>query len=43
MSVPTLFVRNLPASASNGRMEEIFAEIGPVKSCFVVKEKGKPT
>ncbi|XP_036373537.1 RNA-binding protein 28 [Megalops cyprinoides] len=40
MAVSTLFVRNLPASASNSRLEEIFSEIGPLKHCFVVKEKG---
>ncbi|XP_077591011.1 RNA-binding protein 28 [Stigmatopora nigra] len=36
----TLFVGSLPWTASNERLEEIFSEIGPVKQCFVVKEKG---
>lgn len=36
----TLFVSPLPAEATNQRLEEIFSEIGPVKQCFVVKEKG---
>uniref|UniRef100_A0A667ZQH8 RNA binding motif protein 28 n=1 Tax=Myripristis murdjan TaxID=586833 RepID=A0A667ZQH8_9TELE len=37
---PTLFVRSLPTSASNERLLEIFSEIGPIKQCFVVNEKG---
>lgn len=36
----TVFVRNLPTSANNERLEEIYSELGPVKHCFVVKEKG---
>ncbi|XP_042563326.1 RNA-binding protein 28 isoform X2 [Clupea harengus] len=42
-SSQTLFVQNLPATATNDRLEEIFSEIGPVKHCFVVndKESGK--
>lgn len=40
MPAQTLFVKSLPASASNERLEEIFSEIGPVKQCFVVKERG---
>ncbi|KAK6318185.1 hypothetical protein J4Q44_G00114760 [Coregonus suidteri] len=41
MSALTIFVRSLPVDASNDRLEEIFSEIGPVKHCFVVKEKGE--
>lgn len=41
MPAQTIFVGSLPASASNERLEEIFSEIGPVKQCFVVREKGK--
>ncbi|XP_054475753.1 RNA-binding protein 28 [Anoplopoma fimbria] len=40
MPARTLFVNSLPASATNARLEEIFSEIGPVKQCFVVTEKG---
>ncbi|XP_040895014.1 RNA-binding protein 28 [Toxotes jaculatrix] len=40
MPAQTIFVGSLPASASNQRLEEIFSEIGPVKQCFVVREKG---
>lgn len=36
----TLFIRNLPSSASSEQLEEIFSEVGPVKRCFVVKDKG---
>ncbi|XP_067915483.1 RNA-binding protein 28 isoform X2 [Heterodontus francisci] len=39
----TVFVRNLPASAVGERLEEIYSELGPVKHCFVVKEKGSQT
>uniref|UniRef100_A0A3B3D9V2 RNA binding motif protein 28 n=1 Tax=Oryzias melastigma TaxID=30732 RepID=A0A3B3D9V2_ORYME len=40
MSTHTIFVGSLPDSATNERLEEIFSEIGPVKQCFVVREKG---
>uniref|UniRef100_A0A8C6WHD1 RNA-binding protein 28 n=1 Tax=Neogobius melanostomus TaxID=47308 RepID=A0A8C6WHD1_9GOBI len=40
MPVSTIFVRSLPATATNERLGEIFSEVGPVKQCFVVKEKG---
>ncbi|KAM9377195.1 RNA-binding protein 28 [Pholidichthys leucotaenia] len=39
MAAPTLFVNSLPASATNERLEEIFSEIGPVKQCFVVRDR----
>uniref|UniRef100_A0A3B5MUQ8 RRM domain-containing protein n=1 Tax=Xiphophorus couchianus TaxID=32473 RepID=A0A3B5MUQ8_9TELE len=41
MPALTIFVASLPESATNERLEEIFSEIGPVKQCFVVREKGK--
>ena len=37
----TLFVRNLPYSATNKQLEQLFSDIGPIKRCFVVKNKGK--
>ncbi|XP_064629377.1 RNA-binding protein 28-like [Lineus longissimus] len=37
----TLFIRNLPLTTSNEKLEDIFGNIGPLKKCFVVKEKGK--
>ena len=37
----TLFVRNLPYSTTNDSLEKVFSDVGPLKSCFVVKEKGK--
>uniref|UniRef100_A0A1A8PAD6 RNA-binding protein 28 n=1 Tax=Nothobranchius rachovii TaxID=451742 RepID=A0A1A8PAD6_9TELE len=40
MPVQTLYVASLPDSATNERLEEIFSEIGPIKQCFVVREKG---
>ncbi|XP_075875248.1 RNA-binding protein 28 isoform X3 [Nelusetta ayraudi] len=39
MPAQTLFVNGLPATASNERLAEIFSEIGPVKQCFVVRQK----
>jgi len=40
MPAQTIFVGSLPDSATNERLEEIFSEIGPVKQCFVVRDKG---
>ncbi|XP_066541052.1 RNA-binding protein 28 [Hoplias malabaricus] len=39
MSAANLFVSNLPASASSDQLEQLFSEVGPVKRCFVVKDK----
>ncbi|XP_069485659.1 RNA-binding protein 28 [Ambystoma mexicanum] len=39
----TLFVRGLPVSASGERLEQLFSDVGPVKQCFVVREKGSET
>ena len=40
LSSTTLFVRNLPFVFDNKELEKIFSEVGPVKRCFVVKDKG---
>ncbi|XP_068943254.1 RNA-binding protein 28 isoform X2 [Petaurus breviceps papuanus] len=39
----TLFVGHLPASASTPQLERLFSQVGPVKQCFVVTEKGSQT
>ncbi|XP_071943296.1 RNA-binding protein 28-like isoform X2 [Antedon mediterranea] len=36
----TLFVRNLPFFTTDDKFEEIFSDIGPLKRCFVVRDKG---
>jgi len=35
-----VFVRGLPFDLTNGQLESHFETIGPVKSCFIVTEKG---
>ncbi|XP_006146923.1 RNA-binding protein 28 isoform X2 [Tupaia chinensis] len=40
MATSTLFVGRLPPSASSKQLEELFSQVGPVKQCFVVTEKG---
>ncbi|GFS08779.1 RNA-binding protein 28 [Elysia marginata] len=35
----TLFVRNLPYTTTNESLEKVFSDAGPLKSCFVVKDK----
>lgn len=37
----TLFVGRLPPSARSEQLEELFSQVGPVKQCFVVTEKGE--
>lgn len=34
----TLFIRNLPFTATNKEFEAFFSEFGPIKACFVVTE-----
>ncbi|KAJ1914620.1 RNA recognition motif-containing protein [Mycoemilia scoparia] len=39
-AISTLFVRKIPRDATSSELEEFFSEIGPVRSCFVVEDKG---
>ena len=41
VSQKVLFVRNLPFSATDQDLENLFSEIGPTKRCFVIRDKGK--
>ncbi|XP_016045131.1 RNA-binding protein 28 isoform X1 [Erinaceus europaeus] len=43
MAGSTLFVSRLPPSARSEQLEELFSQVGPVKQCFVVTEKGNKT
>ena len=41
ITTKTLFVRNLPFTTTNAKLETAFEDYGPIKSCFVVKDPGK--
>ena len=36
----TVFVRNIPVSTTEESFTSLLSDIGPVKRCFIVKEKG---
>ncbi|KAL4232449.1 RNA-binding protein 28 [Mactra antiquata] len=36
----TIFVRNIPYSITKENLEDKFSDFGPIKQCFIVKEKG---
>lgn len=41
VSQRVLFVRNLPFSTTDQDLEKLFSEVGPIKRCFVIRNKGK--
>ena len=41
VSQKVLFVRNLPFSTTDQDLENIFSEVGPIKRCFVIRDKGE--
>ena len=42
-SKATLFVSTIPFEATKDDLEFFFSEIGPIRSCFLVKKEGKST
>src|SRR4051812_19773302 len=41
-SKTTLFVRRIPYDATNSEFEAFFSKLGPLRSCFLVKDKEEP-
>jgi nucleolar protein 4 len=39
----TLFVSRFPFETTSEQLESFFSEIGPVKSCFIIKKDSKST
>ena len=39
----TLFVSTIPFNATNEDLEFFFSQVGPIRSCFLVKKEGKST
>ncbi len=41
-NVSCVFVRNIGFAVDKQTVEDAFGEIGPIRNCFLVKEKGQP-
>ena len=41
-NVSCVFVRNISFALDKQTVEDAFGEIGPIRNCFLVKEKGQP-
>jgi RNA recognition motif-containing protein len=37
----TLFVRNVSFDVDESKLEEVFSDVGPVRQCFLVRNKGE--
>lgn len=37
----TLFVRGVPFDMDETGLEQLFSDVGPIKSCFLIKPKGE--